>query len=297
VLATTNLFFFSSLIKMLHQKHILVSIFIFFVFLSRALSQTTTLTRQLTPVPTTTRGNDPQYAIALDGSENNPSFIDHTPIRLGGNNQLTVELELYPRSFEGCIWSFGTPATEEYISLQITQNGKLRLRNGAWSRSEFELLTNTAVISALNEWYTISVTFDNENSTYATAQIYVNGALVHRGRVRPLVNTVRKGFIGSCQYTSRWNRNFQEPLTLNAVVDNYRIWDVVRTAQQIQEYHNLVSRQVLITDTTGLFFHAFFVEGFGTTASVFPGPLLDNYFVLSLQYAFPSKTLLVYICS
>jgi hypothetical protein len=280
--ALLNLF---SIMKML-QKGFFLALFVFFAFLVGALAQSSTSFTSPSPI---TRTNDPQYAISLEGTFNNPSFLDHTPIRLGSSGRLTVELELYPRSFEGCIWSYGSPTTESYISLQITQNGKLRLRNGAWNFSEHELITNTTVINELNKWYTISVTLVNtrtnsSSSTYATAQIYVNGALVHSGRVRPLIDAVRKGFIGSCQYTSRWDRTFQEPLTLNAVVDNYRIWGVARTAQQIQEYHDLVSRQVLITDTTGLFFHAFFVEGFGLTASVLQGPLLDSYFVLSLQY-------------
>jgi hypothetical protein len=264
----------------------------FVISVTTVFAQTTVLTRQLTTVSPITRSVDPKYAIILEARDvnevTNVAFLDHTPIRLGVNGQLTVELEFYPRGFEGCIWSFGDPGTDSYISLQITQNGKLRLRNGVWGLLSYEIITDRIVLPNLNTWYTISVTIINENNaspTYATGSIYVNGQLVYIGRIRPLINAIRKGFIGSCQYTSRWDRVLQQPLALSGVVDNYRVWGIVRTAAQIKEFYEILARQVTINNVTGLLFHAYFVEGFGTTVSVRPGPLLDSYFVLTLRSA------------
>jgi hypothetical protein len=270
----------------------LSTVLLCFTFLVPVLAQTRTLTQQLTPVAPITRSNDPQYAIAFDTQNvnaiDNVAFIDHTPIRLGETGQLTVEIEFYPRGSEGCIWSYGTPTTDSYFSLQVVQNGKLRLRNGAWNLPNYETITSQVVLPTLNTWYTISVTLANENSTsptFATAQIYVNGQLVHTGRVRPLVNAIRGGFIGSCQYTTRWDRVLQQPIGLYGAVAAYQLWGIVRSAAQIKEFYELMARQVAVSDTTGLFFRTFFREGFGTTISVQPGPLLTSYFVLTIRTA------------
>lgn len=254
------------------------------------------IARQLTPPPLTTRSVAPQYAIAFNTPDvtavDQIAFIDQSPILLGDTGALTVELDFYPRGFEGCIWSYGDPGTESYLSLQITQNGKLRLRNGAWNMTNYELVTDNIVISSLDTWYTISVTLGNTqqvvnggSTTYAVAQIYVNGQLVYTGQVRPLVSAVRGGFVGNCQYVPNWSDAVQQPIGLYGAIDNYRMWGVVRNATQIQQFNEIVAEQVMIYDVTGLYFYAYFTEGFGTTLSVRPGPLLTTYFVLTLYDA------------
>jgi hypothetical protein len=272
----------------------LASILVYFIICA-VFRPATVLSQQLTPAPLVSRSNDPQYAILFYNPDvtaiDQISFIDQTPIRMGDTDQLTVELEFLPLGLEGCIFSYGTPGTESYISLQITQNGRLRLRNGAWGMADSELVTPNPVITTLNRWYTISVTFGNVvevvngvSTTYANAQIYINGRPIHSGRLRPLVNAVRGGFVGNCQYVRRLDLAVQQPLGLYGAIDNYRLWGVVRTQAQIQEFNNMLSRQVAIYDTEGLYFHAYFTEGFGTVMNVRPGPLLSSYFVLTLQY-------------
>jgi hypothetical protein len=136
---------------------------------------------------------------------------------------VTVETWVYPRSFGAAsrVFDFGNGQSNNNVLLHFYGAGGLRLYSSAGSGAYID--SNIPVV--LNQWTHLAVTLNGANAT-----IYVNGQIAASGTVGLPVNITRTlCYIG--------NSNWNDGMT-NAKYDEFRIWNVVRTQEQIQDNLN-----------------------------------------------------------
>jgi hypothetical protein len=134
---------------------------------------------------------------------------------------VTVETWLYPRSFSGGsrVFDFGNGANNDNVILYFSSGGSLRLYNRA---SGILMYSNIPIV--LNQWTHIAVTLNGANAT-----IYVNGQIGVTGTI---------GFPNNVTRMQCYIGNSDNNDAANAKFDEFRIWDVVRTQEQIQDNMN-----------------------------------------------------------
>jgi hypothetical protein len=159
-------------------------------------------------------------AIDLNGSTD---YVQ-APASVYFNGNFTVEAWVYPRANTGRIFDFGVVGP--------TNNVLAHFGGGTGTGLVFAIL-NGATISSfnytgtipLNQWSHVAFSLNGTTGT-----IYVNGQVGATGTLPVPQNVTRNScFIGN----SNWNDG-----TTNAKIDEFRIWNVVRTQAEIQSSMN-----------------------------------------------------------
>ncbi len=213
------------------------------------------------PTNQTPNGGEASYAVDLyRPATSSTGFLDISPIQLGSGKSTTVEIEIFPRSNTGCILSMGEPGTDNFFALQLN-GGNLFVRIGAKNLPNSFAQSTGSQIQA-NTWTTLSVVITNNDASSASVTAYANGVVIINGAsTRALTaNTRTKVLIGRCQYSAGLGDG-QGPQDFNAIVDNFRVWDLARSVADIQAFATLISTTVDLDNPTGLIVHFPFVEG------------------------------------
>jgi hypothetical protein len=160
----------------------------------------------------------------------------------------TLEAWVYPRNVasgteQDIISKWDGPGDASY-QLQIESNGAVRVPAYGGSSSTVAL-SRTKLVN--NAWQHLAATFNN-----GEVRIYINGALdtVVTGMLTPMVSTQPLAFGREGAYAG---------YTYNGVIDEIRIWNVVRSASDLATFMN----QRLAGTETGLKGYWRFDEGSG----------------------------------
>lgn len=146
-------------------------------------------------------------------------------------NEFTVETWVYPRTLGryARILDFGTGGGANGLEGSVV----LCLSEGDSGRPSLHIFQpsgeDSAIVSTqalpLNQWSHVAVSLQGSQ-----ARLYLNGALAQEGPVTANPITRFKNYIGRSNFIGTPGDPY-----LDALLDDFRIWDVARTAAQIQE--------------------------------------------------------------
>ncbi len=178
------------------------------------------------------------YALDFDGSDDYVAIPDNNALDLQTN--YTLEAWVYPRAYGFYVGIISKYQTEGVIgyTLRMLTDGKI----------DFDAVTTTeVVINNLNTWYHIAAVNNN-----GTRHVYINGIEV---TTTGTANTVPVN-TDELRIGSDFGRS------INAIIDEARMWNDVRTATEIRE--NMC--RTLDGDETNLVAYYRLNEASGTTA-------------------------------
>ena len=165
--------------------------------------------------------------LALDFNQSYVNVPDDTAIDL--TTAWTLEAWVYPRaagngSDQDIISKWAGAADASYI-MQIDRTGVLRVvtNNGS---TQTIALSNTGLVN--NAWQHVAATFEGDNLT-GTLNLYINGVLdkAVANALTPINSTQPLAFGREGNYPGG---------TLNGVIDEVRLWKVVRSAADLATY-------------------------------------------------------------
>lgn len=145
-------------------------------------------------------------------------------------NQITIEawVRLNAHDLGGCILASGN---ENEYSLMVGGGGKLSVTvNQINPQANAEFIGKTAL--SLNTWYHVAFSYDG-----SVESILINGVVDTSFSTSGIVSTsqyVENISIGAYSY----NNHSQHGTFLNGILDEVRIWNIGRTASQIQTTMN-----------------------------------------------------------
>ncbi|MEK9138422.1 MAG: LamG-like jellyroll fold domain-containing protein [Bacteroidota bacterium] len=141
-------------------------------------------------------------------------------------NQMTIEawVRLNDYTLGGMILASGN---ENEYSLAVRTNGRLGVTiNRVNPQPNSEFISKSTL--TLNTWYHVAITYNG-----SVESILINGVVD--------TSFATSGTVSTSQYTENisigaysWNNHSQHNTFLNGIIDEVRIWNVSRTASQIQ---------------------------------------------------------------
>ena len=164
-----------------------------------------------------------QNSLNFDGTNDFVNCGNSPSINITGN-ALTLEAWIYPTSWRFNIWEGNIISKESSVGtgymLRVGSNGKLNVNIG--SGGPWNELTSSTNVLTLNTWQHVAATFDG-----SFLRLYVNGVLTDSiAKSVNIVGTVTNNlYLGeSPAYSGRY---------FPGRIDEVRIWDVVRTKNEI----------------------------------------------------------------
>jgi sugar lactone lactonase YvrE len=206
---------------------------------------------------------DPGYGISLTGT--NSEYVQ-LPNGVWFSNDFTVEGWVYCRSYNNWsrLFDFGNAGylQEVYMALSGGTGGYPTM--GIFTNGNYNLVSSVQQLP-LNQWTHLATTLNG-----STATIYINGNSVGSGQV-----LVPGSFVRTNNYIGR--SLFGGDAYANASFDEVRIWNVARSATQIQQTMNCA----LTGREAGLLAYYRMDEGTGTntvdaTGNGMTGTLVNN---------------------
>jgi len=222
----------------------------YFVVVTNAYGSVTSETSTITVLPAISYGT----ALSFDGVDD---YVSVSPATYFAGD-LTVEAWVYVRSYGW--WSrvldFGNGQLQDNVVLSFSDGSTGRPSFGVARGGVGQSLTAPVQVP-LNQWVHLAATLTMGNSN---ATLYLNGVAVANGLVQPPAAVSRsKNYIGHSNWPS-------EPGYADAVFDEVRIWNIARSAEEIQA----TMHQPLVGSERGLVSYFRFDEGSGIAA--FPTP-------------------------
>jgi hypothetical protein len=194
------------------------------------------------------------------GGQSTKQSIAMPPAQLGGHDALTFEVEVFPRAFTGCVFSYGSG--NRYVALRFVadpnnQLGQVHFHVGGQSASTQGIVTP-------NAWHTIAVVVrNNDNGQGAIATIFVDGFEYPAGAVAALPSGDVSGHLGYCSAQGSF---------LNGAVDNLIITAKAKTVVEIKETQALIFPFVAENDLVQMWTF----NDDGATTRAFVGGSADN---------------------
>lgn len=186
-------------------------------------------------------------ALNFDGEDDEVDCGNDASLQITGS-AITLEAMVKFDSFADAYYQGGIIVKEEdddvnsgYM-LRAGEAGVVNFTIGNGSWTEFKTAENTVT---LDTWYHIAATFDG-----STMKIYIDGELVDS-----LETTSTIGNAGTNLVIGNWSLG--QGRNVDATIDEVRIWNITRTAEEIDTYKD----QTLSVPTDGLVAYYQFDQG------------------------------------
>lgn len=205
-------------------------------------------------------GRNGGQAVNIPNAGGLKAIINNLPL---GNNPRTVatwiKFNQYNATGGSYIFSYGNAVNGQAFGLTMNYNNGLEQYNwGAGYSVTITINENSNVFFNNGQWYNLVTTYDGSK-----IKIYMNGALIKTQNLAiNTSNTINNLFkIGATPSTSSW-------LTLNAAIDDLKIFDVALTDAQVNSLFN----GTLATSES---------SKMKNQISIYPNPAKDVFFVKS----------------
>jgi glycerophosphoryl diester phosphodiesterase len=231
-----------------------------------------TPTGTLTPTATPTPTNSPtpvtpgDYALQFDGSNDYVQVPGSTSLDIGTDKvtlEVRVKLDYLPGSLPGSYGPIFDSADDSYVLYEDKSNNELRFKVSAGTAERPGIASAEL---AVDTWLHIAGVYDG-----AEARIYLDGALkdTHTG-ISGNVIAGQSAYLGLNPDGGQY---------FSGQIDEVRVWNVARSATQIQDFMN----QSLIGNESGLVGYWNLNEGGGQVAHDLTGNINDATLGVSLS--------------